>query len=229
MNDNLTPQSSQSAPEAEASDKASITRRRLLKIGTRAAPIALTLAARPSFACHCVAPSAWGSVVATAAINGETGKLGNDPYKIQQLSGSIVRHHAVDFSVWQAYQWRNDSAPWDALAQKWGATQSNRINRVKRAKVGDVVSKLSLQLPAGIPYDTTTFDAVNRGGAATAMLVAQFNVLLKPNAFPEQCNRDKLLSDIKRMVQGSYPGGATSWTSEEVYTYLDSNWIARGF
>lgn len=229
MNDNLTPKDSQNTSKTEVSDLSSNSRRRLLRIGSRAAPIALTLAARPSFACHCVAPSAWGSVVATAAVNGETGKLANEPRNIQQLSGSIVRHHSVDFSVWQAYDWRNNSAPWDKLALAWGATGTNRINRVKNARVGDVVSKLGLILPASLTASTTTWNAVNSNGAAVAMLVAQFNLKLRPEAFPEQCNRDNLLSDIKRMVQGTYPGGTDNWTPTEVHTYLNSNWIARGF
>lgn len=227
MNDNLTPQSSQSAPEVESSDKASVTRRRLLKIGTRAAPIALTLAARPSFACHCVAPSAWGSVVATATINGETDKLKNDANNIKLLTGSITtRHDAVSFNVWQASHWKTGTAPWNALASKLGTTG---VNRVKNAKVGLVVSRLGLVLPQGIDSNATTFNVVNSNGPAVAMLVAQFNVLLKPADFPQACGNGNLLAQIKLMVQGSYPTIGTHWTSTEVHTYLDANWIARGF
>lgn len=227
MNDNLTPQSSQSAPETEDSRAASLNRRRLLKIGTRVAPIALTLAARPSFACHCVAPSAWGSVVATAAINGETGKLGNDANNIKLLSGSITaRHDAVSFNVWQASHWKTGTAPWSALASKLGTTG---INRVKNAKVGLVVDKLGLVLPQGIDSNATTFNVVNSNGPSVAMLVAQFNVLLRPGDFPQACGDGNLLAQVKLMVQGSYPTIGSHWTPSEVHTYLDANWIARGF
>jgi len=229
MNDNqnnTTPDNAHPAltPEAKAA-----SRRRLLRLGAKAAPVVVaTLAARPSFACHCVAPSAWGSVVATAAINGETGKLANEPNNIDRLSGSIVRHHAVQFDVWQADQWKNSNAPWDALAARLRITR----NQAKNKTVNYLVSNLSIVLPIGIDGNQKIKDVINSSNnrVPVTILVAQLNALLYSGAFPRECGGGaKLLADVKLMAQNAYPPASTPWTQAEVYTYLNSNWIARGF
>lgn len=208
------------------------SRRRLLRIGAKAAPVVVaTLAARPSFACHCVAPSAWGSVVATAAINGETGKLANDPNNIDRLSGSIVRHHAVDFDVWQAYQWKNTDTPWIALANRLGISR-NKVTNAKRKTIDELVSALGIVRPMGITGSNKIGEVVNNSNNrnAVTILVGQLNALLYSGAFPQECGGGaKLLADVKLMAQNAYPPASTPWTQAEVYTYLNSNWIARGF
>lgn len=224
---NITPNTA--TPPTLTAEAKGASRRRLLRLGAKAAPVVVaTLAARPSFACHCVAPSAWGSVVATAAINGETGKLANEPNNIDRLSGSIVRHHAVQFDVWQADQWKNSNAPWDALATRLRITK----NQAKNKTVNDLVSGLGIVRPIGITGTSKIKDVINSSTnrVAVTILVAQLNALLYPGAFPQECGGGaKLLADVKLMAQGAYPPASTPWTQAEVYTYLNANWIARGF
>ena len=63
---------------ASAGNQAVSSRRRILRTSLKATPVVLAaLASRPSLACHCVMPSAWGSLNATfnkeMDINGQTG------------------------------------------------------------------------------------------------------------------------------------------------------------
>ena len=62
-------------------------RRRILRAGLKASPVVIaTLAARPSLACHCIVPSAWGSI-STGMGAQDTGDL----LGANTLTGSLAR------------------------------------------------------------------------------------------------------------------------------------------
>lgn len=90
--DNNRNELEQPAATEESSVKAAgsvqSTRRKLLRAGLKASPVVVaTLAARPSLACHCIVPSAWGSISTGMGGPQETGNL----LGANQLTGSLTR------------------------------------------------------------------------------------------------------------------------------------------
>lgn len=96
------------------------SRRRLLRAGLKAAPVVVaTLAARPSLACHCVVPSAWGSInVAMGGIDQDMGQTG----LVNKLTGSMARYKNSIYTnfnpyVFTAFTMANGGG-WGALRNK---------------------------------------------------------------------------------------------------------------
>ena len=196
----------------------SVARRRLLRMGaTGGATVLVTLASRPALACHCVMPSAWGSILAT----GQT--------DVTQLKGSVAHHKSELFQSWRISEWQtNGGNCQEILARKAGWTLG--LNRLRNAKVKDVRKLVcSSTYPInGLNNEIKWINALTDSTPfVKAILVAELN-LYTSNDIPTTCGDLKAI--VKDMADGSYTpasGNTTTWKEKEISDYLYYNWLAR--
>lgn len=144
------------------------SRRRLLRVSLKAAPVVVaTLAARPSLACHCVVPSAWGSInVAMGRIDQDMGQAG----LVDKLTGSMARYKNsiyTDFNpyVFTAFTMANGGG-WSELRKKIPSSfyPLGLFSGVKKNKQQDTMTKY-LQGA----YSTANIPALTVQGLCSAM------------------------------------------------------------
>ena len=106
------------APAQASAHVASVSRRRLIKLGSAAVPVVATLVSRPALAWHCKSPSAWGSEI----INPNTSLRTN------------AGHQSYPDETWYITDWRDNIArssagygnkPWAVLQSKYPALKNN--------------------------------------------------------------------------------------------------------
>lgn len=190
-------------------------RRRLLKVGATAGTAALvTLSSRPALACHCVMPSAWGSILAT----GQT--------DVNNLTGSIAHHKSEYFDAWTIAHWKDpNNASHVALAGKLGVSLAtlngyNVIELRRRMGYSYAISGLATN-PNWVAFLSGS------NAFVIAILVAELN-LYTSNNIPTTCGNLKAI--VQDMADGSYTpasGSTTPWTPLQIQDYLHYNWLAR--
>ncbi len=209
MNERINESENKSAPEeAEivAVDQKVQSRRRLLKQGTRVAPVLLTLASRPVLAWHCKSPSAWGS----EQLNPATSLATNGA------------HPKYRDETWTISNWRTNTGraglgqPWQALG--YGDNWS-------QITLGKLKNQKGIVIPAGVDKSMTVVSFLGAGaGFQQFVAVAQLNSLLLSSL-----GSGITLSEIKQRATGTYSPQNVSvvWGPSEIVDYLRSNWIVR--
>lgn len=212
----------QPSPDAPASGdvsalrQASARRRRFIKMGAGAVPVAMTLASRPVMATNCLTASAWGSV---------QGIAGTSQYN-RALSKQVVISGAYTLSQWCASP--TPCAGWSALGCK---STSDRTSYL----LGTLLNGSGLTGTAGLPGTTKVWDIItNRFGNATTyqrtVVAAWLN--WKVSSSSKTClsaTSDPTVNRLKEL--GSIPSGGTrlwgkTWYPADAVTYLTSNYLA---
>lgn len=208
MNEQVNASEKKTPPEeAEAAtvDQKAQSRRRLLKQGTRVAPVLLTLASRPVLAWHCKSPSAWGS----EQLNPATSLATNQG------------HASYADETWTISNWRTNTGraglgrPWQRLGF------GNNWTQVKLQKLEE---KKGLVIPAGVDKHMTVVSFLTAGtGFQQTVVVAQLNGMLLSSL-----GNCITLSEIKQMARGTFspPNVSVVWGPSEIVHYLRNNWIA---
>ena len=204
-------------------------RRRLLRMGATAGTTALvTLASRPAIACHCVMPSAWGSVVSATG-----------PKDVNQLStkdGSVYRHKAEkdDFKSWSVSQWKTNGgqAHYALLNFLKSRNPQTTVNKISRLESSGTTVK-SVRDAMGLSYTVNQLDvrkqwtnAIGDGSFGALIFQAELNIYSSSNP-PTTCG--DLPSIVKKMATLSFApesGDTHTWTEREVRDYLYYNWLA---
>lgn len=246
-----------SAMPSEAQNEVMTARRRLLRVGVKAAPVVVaTLASRPALACHCVVPSAWGSINAGfAGVDQDMGKV--------KLSGSLDRQHGAKIRSWGTHysipNWRNQNHTcWNNLIGKLGniypgnllaglTTNSQKAAR-KRAYLQGRYSSSATPTRPEIPAMTVNllcnkigapppvgygsykpYEVIDAGGFAGSILVAELNIYL--GLYHPDCVKIKDDPNIVfTMAINAYyqpVGLKETWGAQEIEDYLHYNWLAR--
>jgi hypothetical protein len=231
----------------QQADTVASSRRRLLRAGLKAAPVVVaTLAARPSLACHCVLPSAWGSI--NAALGGGDTDMGNTQQVVGKLTGSMQRYanSIIDFSQNNPLNFGNfNSIGWSALKAKYPSFPSDvDTNRKKIAYLKGNFSSPSKGfltvdgLCAAIGYTTPTgagaakpYDLImTTRGFGASVLIAQINLFI--GRVPPECLKNNNMSAkqvINKLASGSFtvPDTNEFWDQSQIADYLHNNWLAR--
>lgn len=239
------------APVTEISqqtDAVKSSRRRILRAGLKAAPVVVaTLAARPSLACHCVLPSAWGSINAVLGGDQDMGNQGTID-KVNKFTGSMARYKNSILDGFPSLTFNDfgsTGAGWTALKAKYpfpsDVTKPNKINYLKGNYASASKGLLNVDgLCKAIGYVTPTgagaakaYDLINTtGGFGASVLIAQINLYL--GRIPTECLAKPPLTAkqvLDQMATGSYtiPQTSETWTSGngQIADYLHYNWLAR--
>ncbi len=209
------------SPEGQA-DKRLTSRRRLIKLGGAAAPLALTLTSRPVMASYCNTTSAWGS----AQINPN-----------QSTTARNVNNQLVN-DTWTIANWKDNTTraglalPWASLAQAFGrpiqTANPNGANYYKDLTAAWLFA--SVGLPAGLAANDKLWDKIANGSQwQQYMIVARMNTILIPNV--KSCLASSTQVDqLKLMATGSYEPsnlGGVVWNQAMIMQYLEQNWIVR--
>jgi hypothetical protein len=238
----------------QQADTVASSRRRLLRAGLKAAPVVVaTLAARPSLACHCVLPSAWGSI--NAALGGKQQDMGAQTTidNVNNFTGSMARYKnsiIENFPSLKFSDFLSNDNGWSALSTKFTAnnlfpsiqnhvwddskkvdylkgnypTDKNPVPNLPKLKTGVLCQKMGCVTPSGSD-NAKPYSLINNKGFGGSMLIAQINMYLG-GRLPPECIT-KLMLDT--MASGSYTAPQTSvnWGKTEIKNYLHNNWIAR--
>ena len=224
----------QSAPEAPApvgasvSELASARRRRFIKAGAGAVPVALTLSSRPVMATNCVTASAWGStmgLIGTSQYN-----RARSPAKAVEISGA---KRLIDWK-----QTDNGLSSGNPTCTAWSNAALGRgTTPIKSDKVSTLLGSATI---AGIDSPTTTnvWDVLFSTGTSDsakymrAMVVAWLNAKISTTV--AQCVTDPTRPTVNNLKTfgligtggGTGPDGKI-WTQAGVTTYLYENYISR--
>lgn len=231
-------------------EKVAASRRRLLRAGVKVAPVVLaTLASRPSLACHCVVPSAWGSI--NAGFGGNDQDMG-----AVKLEGSLLRQHGAKVKAgWSTYTFTNwqttNGGCWNELIGKLGAIYPTSLlsglstsgaknerkrlylqgrystNAIPAVSVKQLCGWIGSPVPKGYG-DFKPYEVIDVEGFAGAILVAELNIKLgkvHPDCIRTATNPNIVVS----MASGSYqPEGLIEiWGEQQIADYLHYNWLAR--
>jgi hypothetical protein len=204
-------------------------RRRLLKVGAGAAPVALTLSSRPVLAWHCNTASAWGSA------------------QMLPNQSTTARNSVTQLSddTWTVTNWCTNSTgigtlglPWSKLAGKpiespltlYGT--GLKAGTPRNAFVaGYTCTTLfgSSPLPAGCTGGQTVWSVLKSGSQfQQRMVAAKLNAKLITNV--AACLKSNGTDQLSLMMNGSYTppnAKATTWGQSQIITYLDTNYIAK--
>lgn len=216
------------AVPSNANVTAASPRRRFIRLGASAVPVAMTLASRPVMAWHCNSTSAWGS----AQLAGNVGSAKT------RLDNTVTNGN----ECWKISNWKNNdtsgsnmsSAPWNVVKTALGVSS---VNDAKNAlKVNQIFTSLS-----GYAGTTKVWDIVNGGaGWAQSVTVARLNTVYA-TSYQTQINACVVSNatgpnggdQILRMASlgpGQYfsPNSPTyKWTDADITGYLSTNWLAR--
>jgi hypothetical protein len=196
-------------------------RRRLLRMGATVGTTALvTLASRPALACHCVMPSAWGSILATHQTD------------VNNLTGSVAHHKSELFESWTIHQWKNGLN--NCRSRLLGKLNSRGVPPITLATLNQY-NIVALRRIMGYTYkinglsQTSNINWVtqlNNDSFLTSIFVAELN-LYTSNDIPTTCGN--LSAIVKDMADGSYTpasGNVSAWGQAEIKEYLHFNWLA---
>ena len=244
---NQQPENEQAAAVSTAKPAGSVassSRRRLLKFGSAAVPVAATLASKPALAWDCMSPSAWGS----EQINPNT-----------SLKGDTKAHPKFTDETWTCVQWAGNTtrngvsgAPWTKLFAAYGALST--------ACGGDYTKVTVLMLKQNIPtfvipkglgntvrpcrakISNVWVDGILTSGSGYTdfqklALIAQLNYLLlgKDLSWKACLKRPtdgagavvpKALQDMA--TNGQFvPVPGVTWNDAGIAQYLSANYIAK--
>ncbi|MFY8044421.1 MAG: hypothetical protein ACOVOD_16000 [Rhodoferax sp.] len=209
------------APEGQA-DKHLTSRRRLIKLGGVAAPVALTLTSRPVMAWHCNTTSAWGS----AQINPNASTTARNK-----------KNELVD-ETWTIENWKHNTtraglpSPWTALGQSFNVniqtSNPSGANYYKNFTAAWLFA--SVGLPTGIGAHDKLWDKICNGSQwQKYMIVARMNTRLITNV--KSCLTSSTHVDqLRLMATGTYSPsnlGGVVWNQAMIIQYLEQNWIVR--
>jgi hypothetical protein len=206
---------------APAAEERFASRRRLIKLGAAAAPVALTLTSRPVMAWHCNTTSAWGS----AQINPN-----------QSTTARNSANQLVD-ETWTIENWKNNQSraglglPWTQLGLALGiALQTSNpsgANYYKNVTAAQLFAAYGL--PTGLSGTDKLWDKISNGSQwQKYMIVARLNTLLVTNV--KTCLSSSNADQLKLMATGSYTPsnlGGVVWNQAQIMQYLEENWIVR--
>lgn len=225
-----TPQAPASVDAASA-QLASARRRRFIKAGAGAVPVALTLASRPVMATNCVTASAWGSTMGLAGTSQYI--RARSPSKVIEISG------AKTLSEWK--QSSTGTSAGNPSCSSWthsalcntGASSST----IKNYKVSALCGSNAI---AGItsPTTTTVWSILWSTGTTDsdkykrAMVVAWLNAKISDTV--NKCVTDPTRPAVNNLKTfgligaggGTGPDGKT-WNQAAVVTYLFENYISK--
>jgi hypothetical protein len=198
------------------------SRRRLIKLGGVAAPVALTLTSRPVMAWHCNTTSAWGS----AQINPN-----------QSTTARNLHNQLVD-ETWTIANWKDNTTraglpmPWTSLGNARGVaiqtTNPSGANYYKNLTAAWLFS--SVGLPTGVAGTDKLWDKICNGSQwQKYMIVARMNTILVANV--KSCLTSSTHVDqLRLMSTGSYSPsnlGGVVWNQAMIMQYLEANYIVR--
>jgi hypothetical protein len=222
------PTPSQSSPiQADVSPEGQVgthltSRRRLIKLGGVAAPVALTLTSRPVMAWHCNTTSAWGS----AQINPN-----------QSTTARNLHNQLVD-ETWTIANWKDNTTraglgmSWASLGNAFGVaiqtTNASGANYYKNLTAAWLFAAVGL--PTGLAGTDKLWDKICDGSQwQKYMIVARMNTLLIANV--KSCLTSSTHVDqLKLMATGTYSPsnlGGMVWNQAMIMQYLEHNWIVR--
>lgn len=217
-----------SAGPAMASPVSS-ARRRLIRLGAAAVPVAATVASRPALAWHCQTPSAWGSEMMDT---NTSLKNTNSPYLVDE--------------TWTCANWAANSdrgigsKPLDKLKSKLGVgTTASNIT------IGEVASRVSGFNAMGVATSkkiTWAMSGSNCTNWVKLALCAQLNYytlgswkgwMACLNSNSQAPSANVIPPAMQQMILGTYsPSGLSSgsysgtWSQAQVIAYFNNNWIA---
>ena len=211
-----------SVNETVASSNVQFTsRRRLIKLGSFAAPVALTLTSRPVMAWHCNTTSAWGS----AQINPN-----------QSTNARNLATRQID-ETWTIANWKNNTSraglglPWRALGLSFGlpiqTADPSKPHYYKNLTVGWLFAHVG-SIPAGLSTNDKLWEKISQGSQwQKYMIVARLNTRLIDNV--ESCLTSSTRADqLKLMSTGTFvPDNLTGivWNRSMIMQYLNANYI----
>lgn len=219
------------APAQTSAHVASVSRRRLIKLGSAAVPVVATLVSRPALAWHCKSPSAWGSEI----INPNTSLRTN------------AGHQSFPDETWYITDWRDNIArssagygnkPWAVLQSKYSALKNNAPPSAPIKTSLDHTLVTIAQLQAAIP-GLRTAGALASAKVNTVLstgsdlqkstIVAQLNYILLSPLAANQLEMCLPPAALQQMADGTYKPSGTgqAWDSAKIKKYLYENWIAR--
>ena len=208
----------------------SSSRRRLIKLGAGAVPVALTLASRPVFAAGtCNTTSAWGSAI-----------LRNGVSSVQARAALT----AVPDPVWSLSQLLNDMSvtgvgggtnPWTKIYNQNFPGASVPAGQTK-STVAQAKLKVSTLFPLGVSAYHDTADNVfaylqahkSTSNFVTAMLVARINYIFGGTGVSQCLTSSQDPDVLGAMALGRFPSGSSSnssWTTTNILDYLSKNGI----
>lgn len=212
------PQPTPEAPvsgDVSAQTLASARRRRLIKLGAGAVPVAMTLASRPVMATDCITASAWGSV---------QGLLNTSQYK-RAYKNKVVISGAHNVATWAT----TGCAGWTELTK---ATTKSRT----ACLISHVLSGSGVSSTAGLTSSLSVWTVLT-GSSSTystyqkTMLAAWMN--WKISATSKQCLASKTDGTVNRLKElGALPATGSvnlwgkQWYRADAVTYLTSNFLA---
>ncbi len=198
------------------------SRRRLIKLGGAAAPVALTLTSRPVMAWHCNTTSAWGS----AQINPNASTTARN------------RNNELVNETWTIENWKNNTTraglpmPWTSLGAARGVAiqtaNPSGPNYYKNLTAGWLFA--SVGLPTGLGTNDKLWDKICNGSQwQKYMIVARMNTTLVANV--KSCLTSSTHVDqLRLMATGTYAPsnlGGVVWNQAMIIQYLEQNWIVR--
>ena len=207
----------------------SSARRRLIRLGAAAVPVAATVASRPALAWHCQTPSAWGSEVLNPNTSLAT-KPGHNDY--------------VD-ETWTCVNWKDNTTrtatgdsrkPWKALFDTYPAVKTACSNNNANVTIAHLVANVPGFKNPGCTTTKKVRSEILASGTTfqKLMVIAQLNdLLLAPSRDWKAClrrNGDTGVAGILQdMADGSYqPAGVgVTWNQTDITNYLTNNWVAR--
>lgn len=217
------------AAASEIAGAAAVGRRRLIKAGAAAVPVAATLVSRPAFAWHGKTPSAWGS---------------------EQLNPNTslkAVHEAYADEVWSISDWANNTSrtsfgnTWDVLVQKFPAvktsynstfTRTGKVCDYRKVTFKELCNAVpSLKAPAGVSGDLLVASNIGAYGSSfqVAVVVAQLNYILLSGKIPD-LKKIVSLEALQQMAQGTFKPNISSqkdcWSQATTLLYLQQNWLA---
>lgn len=219
------------APAQASAHVASVSRRRLIKLGSAAVPVVATLVSRPALAWHCKSPSAWGSEI----INPNTSLRTN------------AGHQSYPDETWYITDWRDNIArssagygnkPWAVLQSKYPALKNNAPPSAPIKTSLDYTLVTIAQLQAVIP-GLRSAGALASAKVKTVLstgsdlqkstIVAQLNYILLSPLAANQLEMCLPPAALQQMADGTYKptGTGQAWDSAKIKKYLYENWIAR--
>jgi hypothetical protein len=226
------PQSTPPAPtpvDASAAGLASARRRRLIKMGAGAIPVALTLSSRPVLATSqgkCFSASAWGSIqnVATTA----------STYTRKSTKAPTVTCYTK--TEWCATTTGTSSGTPTCGGWKVAAISCSTSSAVKNYTVTKACGTSAGT--AGVVGTKLIWERLNASDTSCtphqkAMLVAWLNFRISGTTSTDVCvidsfssNQLTTLGNIVASGSGTGPDGKT-WSKDNVKDYLDKNYIGR--
>lgn len=204
---------------------ASVSRRRLIKLGTTAVPAVATLVSQPALAWHCKSPSAWGSEI----INPNTSLRTN------------AGHQSYPDETWYISNWANNTTrsgiswltvtPWKRFFTLYPAIKTaagNNSSNVTIAMLGTIGIHV-----AGAAATASVRAVLGTGaGAGTpfqkAVITAQLNYKTVSGYAQNEMEQCLAFSNLNTMATGSYsPSGlGVNWHQTEIIQYLSENYFA---